>query len=301
MTECGKRFSDMGTINPPLVCKMVKDHTGKHSVVLPDGRLCTWAENRCDSDAFRAAPSSVPANAQPTLNSSHSESSPAIALCAFCDAPASDYEAMRDHYASVHGLARSLLDEPPAPPLASLGRPTTLTDVKLSFALQLIGQIADGDESTNDPYGALQKISRTAWHALGQLRPEPSPVPEEEPGDLEWLVANDASFGTSSRLQDDGTWLDKRFCRVPCRHLYEWHCYDGETWRDALAAARASGPCIEDEEKVCTKGGFGPGDQHPVREKMDALEEIITALRAENARLRSSAAFLEARMLDGRT
>lgn len=98
---------------------------------------------------------------------------------------------------------------------------------------------------------------------------------------LEWLVANDASFGTSSRLADvvgdRPIWHDARFVRVPCRHLYEWHCYDGTNWREALDNAMASTPCAEHAERGCVNGSFAPDERdHPLDQ---ALAETASKLK----------------------
>jgi hypothetical protein len=50
-------------------------------------------------------------------------------------------------------------------------------------------------------------------------------------------------------VDDDGQFTLRRaataiHARIPCQNLFEWHCYDGGTWRDALDAAMAAPPCV---------------------------------------------------------
>ena len=70
---------------------------------------------------------------------------------------------------------------------------------------------------------------------------------------LDWLVKMGADFCYSSSV--DVTWRDeedgangghfdvvrespvKIGCRVPSRHAYRWHVFDGPTFRDAMDAA----------------------------------------------------------------
>jgi hypothetical protein len=48
--NCGKRFSNMGQINPPLVCALPKGHAEERHVAMHAGILHRWAENRCDAE-----------------------------------------------------------------------------------------------------------------------------------------------------------------------------------------------------------------------------------------------------------
>jgi hypothetical protein len=79
---------------------------------------------------------------------------------------------------------------------------------------------------------------------------------------LEWQAKNIAGYGMTGRMDLDmsaGTikeHADKILVRVPCEYLYEWHCYDGATFRDAIDAAMMAGPCQKSKGNGCAKSSF---------------------------------------------
>ena len=81
---------------------------------------------------------------------------------------------------------------------------------------------------------------------------------------LEWLVEHHASFGTQGSMEvpvdeefrptgEPAEFRESRFARVPCKVMYEWHCYDGPTWRKAFDKAMDDKPCAEDDRGWCVK------------------------------------------------
>lgn len=74
---------------------------------------------------------------------------------------------------------------------------------------------------------------------------------------LTWLILHFASFGSSGQLVEvrggEPVWRDTVFVRVPCQHLYEWHCFDGADARDAIRNAMDAEPCAFDEKHGCTQ------------------------------------------------
>lgn len=97
---------------------------------------------------------------------------------------------------------------------------------------------------------------------------------------LTWLIVNDASFGTVGRLVEVAAgvpvWSEARFVRRPCRHMYEWHCFDGADERAAIAAAMEAPLCGEDDVHGCTQSRTS---------REDLADSPMALLRAQNAQL----------------
>jgi len=100
---------------------------------------------------------------------------------------------------------------------------------------------------------------------------------------LEWMVKNFASFGQTCRteVQERPNGLPpvvvsetRVFVRVGCAFTYEWHCFDGATFRDAIDAAMAAPPCAG-ELGDCTarKRWWSPNEERPNLTARDAAED----------------------------
>lgn len=106
---------------------------------------------------------------------------------------------------------------------------------------------------------------------------------------LEWIVAHDASFGRSGSMEIDlGTGAirssaESRFLRVPCKHTYEWHIWEGKPWRDLVDDAMQATGCalIDGEDGTCVNATFdrNPSD-HPLWHRIRELEAQLAALNA---------------------
>ena len=143
------------------------------------------------------------------------------------------------------------------------------------------GHCADEMSIADVSLGEICHVCRIGGYRLPPAVASPG---ERGRDDLEWLVANDASFGrsTSMVVDEEGSMVERAsiFCRVPCRNLYEWHCYDGQTWREALQAAREAGPCVGALGE-CSKSNFGTGDEHPIVVELESLRAQVSRLESE--------------------
>jgi hypothetical protein len=110
---------------------------------------------------------------------------------------------------------------------------------------------------------------------------------QEDSARLEWLHAHDAGFGMSGHCVVDETgekWTSATFVRVPCKYLYEWHCYDGDTWRGAIDTAMAA-PACKGEDGDCENSHTirDPGADHARRrrDELRVASQIEAAVKAE--------------------
>jgi hypothetical protein len=104
---------------------------------------------------------------------------------------------------------------------------------------------------------------------------------------LQWMVENHADFcysstpaepvvlGSGKKIQ----WLTSVGVRVPCKYLYEWHVYDGATWRDALDNAIKAPTCKgRDGECENSRTIREIGNPHPAFDRIRELEALLDEL-----------------------
>lgn len=104
---------------------------------------------------------------------------------------------------------------------------------------------------------------------------------------LDWLVENHADFGYSSTTSEPVVlgsgkpihWITTICVRVPCHFLYEWHCYDGKTPRDAIDNAIKAPPCKGHDGECANSSTFrDTGKSHYFANRVAELEALLDSL-----------------------